>query len=280
MAAVYRLQDECFAHHPHTCSAGDEAHHRTQSFWTRETKSTLPLVKTHAVVSEVPYLCWLLEPWVIQPQVYERLLTDPPTTLRGVWTHSHDFIQLWRRLHPHIPITWVPNAMTFIPVDSRTLGLPLETRLSRRPCVIFSDKVHVPAHRWRQKILQRFRTRLEVYGTCTGGKPIVHKANVLSQYRFSVVMENNQTRGYFSEKLLDCFLTGCIPLYWGPPDIGLLFDTRALFTWNTEEELEHLLQNLSHRVVSETARRTNFLRALRYCSVECWWQRRQDTARL
>jgi len=41
---------------------------------------------------------------------------------------------------------------------------------------------------------------------------------------FSVAIENGQYETYFTEKLLDCFATGTIPVYLGAPDIGDYFN--------------------------------------------------------
>ena len=46
------------------------------------------------------------------------------------------------------------------------------------------------------------------------------KLDTLSEYRFSVCYENVQSiPGYITEKIFDCFLSGSIPIYWGPPNI-------------------------------------------------------------
>jgi len=51
--------------------------------------------------------------------------------------------------------------------------------------------------------------------------PIKKKLEVLSQYRFSICYENNSGMpGYISEKIFDCFAAGCLPVYWGAPNIA------------------------------------------------------------
>jgi len=36
-----------------------------------------------------------------------------------------------------------------------------------------------------------------------------------SQYRFVMAMENEQTAGYVTEKLMNAWVSGCVPIYWG-----------------------------------------------------------------
>ena len=47
---------------------------------------------------------------------------------------------------------------------------------------------------------------------------------------FSVAIENNVLRTYFTEKVLDCFATGTIPIYLGAPDIGDHFNIDGILT--------------------------------------------------
>ena len=48
-----------------------------------------------------------------------------------------------------------------------------------------------------------------------------HKREVLARTRFSICYENvRDVRGYITEKIFDCFFSGCVPVYWGAPDIA------------------------------------------------------------
>lgn len=47
-----------------------------------------------------------------------------------------------------------------------------------------------------------------------------HKKNVLTSTRFSICYENvGELPGYITEKIFDCFFSGCIPVYWGANNI-------------------------------------------------------------
>lgn len=45
------------------------------------------------------------------------------------------------------------------------------------------------------------------------------KLDVLGQYTFSICFDNTKVNGWITEKIFDCFVAGCIPVYWGAPDI-------------------------------------------------------------
>lgn len=45
------------------------------------------------------------------------------------------------------------------------------------------------------------------------------KREVMSDFKFAICFENCAFPGYVTEKIFDCFLAGCIPVYFGAPDI-------------------------------------------------------------
>jgi hypothetical protein len=53
-----------------------------------------------------------------------------------------------------------------------------------------------------------------------GEIPPLDKTRVLSGYRFAICFENTSFEGYITEKIFDCFVAGCIPVYSGAPDIA------------------------------------------------------------
>ena len=52
------------------------------------------------------------------------------------------------------------------------------------------------------------------YNNNVGGR-IKNKIKFLSSYKFSIAMENSECDGYISEKIVDSFLSGTIPIYYG-----------------------------------------------------------------
>ena len=47
------------------------------------------------------------------------------------------------------------------------------------------------------------------------GRNISNKIEFLKSYKFSISMENTEGNGYISEKIVDSFLAGTIPIYYG-----------------------------------------------------------------
>jgi len=63
---------------------------------------------------------------------------------------------------------------------------------------------------------------------------------------FSIAIENQKCDNFFTEKLVDCFSTNTVPIYYGTEDIGDYFDTRGMIIIDNISELEEVVKNLSH----------------------------------
>lgn len=49
---------------------------------------------------------------------------------------------------------------------------------------------------------------------------VAHKRDVLRRTRFAICYENvRDLPGYITEKIFDCFFSGCVPVYWGASNI-------------------------------------------------------------
>lgn len=78
--------------------------------------------------------------------------------------------------------------------------------------------------------------------------PVSSKWDVLKNYKFNYCYENMKNQnGYITEKILDSFIAGCVPIYWGASNItdyipaDCFIDRRA---FSSEEELYIFLRNI------------------------------------
>jgi hypothetical protein len=72
------------------------------------------------------------------------------------------------------------------------------------------------------------------------------KSELFLEYQYSLVIENNRTANYFTEKLIDCLMTKTIPIYWGCTNIEKWFDTTGWIILETTDvnELVEKCKNL------------------------------------
>lgn len=121
---------------------------------------------------------------------------------------------------------------------------------SKLVSMIFSYKQWNRYHSFRHEIYPKIENRVDGFGTGCG-KHIPLKAEGLNDYCFSIAMENFDSPGLFTEKILDCFLSGVIPIYYGTDDIGNYFNKEGFFTFKTYEELNEILNQLSFEKYQE-----------------------------
>ena len=97
---------------------------------------------------------------------------------------------------------------------------------------ITSNKYSIPGHRLRLQWVEMLKDRVDLYGR--GFNEIPNKEDGLCDYMFSIAIENAFYETYFTEKILDCFATGTIPVYLGTPDIGKYFNKDGIIDLTEE----------------------------------------------
>jgi len=150
-----------------------------------------------------------------------------------------------------------PNKTKFVPFGGGWIKKENQKihEKSKLTSIIYSSKTSYTGHKLRHQIAQNI-SGLDLYGNGSPN-PIVFKEEGLSDYMFSIVIENIKVKNYFTEKLIDCFLTGAIPIYWGCPNIGDYFDTEGMIIFDTFEELKTKLNNLTEEVYYNNMRLIN-----------------------
>ena len=136
-----------------------------------------------------------------------------------IFTHSKELLELDPRFK------WCPANGYWIK-DAKVY--PKSKMIS----FITSNKNFTQGHKKRLEWVQRIGDQVDLYGR--GFNPIENKEKGLCDYMFSVVIENGFYKSYFTEKILDCFATGTIPVYLGTPDIGNYFNKDGIIDLTEE----------------------------------------------
>ena len=77
-------------------------------------------------------------------------------------------------------------------------------------------------------------------------------AKLFSEYRFCLCMENINSEGYVTEKIVMAFLGGCIPVYYGSQNVFDVFNKNAFIYYNVENP-EPALQQVVYLESNQTA---------------------------
>ena len=103
----------------------------------------------------------------------------------------------------------------------------------------------------RANVANKFKHNISLYGSGSPNGQLNIKSKSLNEYMFSVAMENSIAQNYYTEKILDCFITGNIPIYRGCANIGDYFDKRGIITFDTLEELENILNSITKKTYED-----------------------------
>jgi hypothetical protein len=132
--------------------------------------------------------------------------------------------------------------------------------------MIASNKSLCPEHELRKYVIDKFKDDIDLYGR--GYLEIEDKSIGLNDYYFTICMENLTYSNGYSEKITDCFATGTIPIYYGSPDIGEVFNEDGII-WLTEEfSIDDLTPELYWSKIE--AVRDNYQRAINFPIAEDW----------
>jgi hypothetical protein len=110
---------------------------------------------------------------------------------------------------------------------------------------IASDNTRTEGHRLRHSLVARFSQEYEWDLWGREYKKFESKVDPLANYMYSIAIQNGRYETYFTEILTDPFLLRTIPIFWGAPDIGKIFNTNGFYIFNTESELQHILEKIS-----------------------------------
>ncbi|WOO39686.1 hypothetical protein [Rubellicoccus peritrichatus] len=140
---------------------------------------------------------------------------------------------------------------------------------SRNISIIASTKKYLPGHKLRFAMVDRFRDSIDgLFGQAF--EPVDRKIDGMRDFRFSIAIENCKEDFYFSEKLIDCFATATIPIYWGCPSIARFFDPQGIIAFNKPADLDKIIPQLGAEYYERClpAIRRNFTRAKAFQMVE------------
>jgi acetyltransferase-like isoleucine patch superfamily enzyme len=179
-------------------------------------------------------IAWLFEPPEYNPEPL-RLLSDP------AFGDRFDLILTWNEqlLGARPNFAFMPFGDCWIDAADRGIR-----EKSKSVSIIASDKRFMPGHELRHAVVEAYGDRLDgVFGR--GYLPVENKIEALGDYRYTVVIENVRRNWWFTEKLIDAFVTGTVPIYWGCPDIGRFFDPEGMIIVESLDDVGHALDIIS-----------------------------------
>jgi hypothetical protein len=260
------LIDTTFRHHPNCSVAGRS---QTEIKWNRE--HFLPgaptVVTDQSLLSSslsqlgTNVIAWTLESSAIQPKAIENLLALA-ANYQLVLTHNSQILEA------HNNSRFVPGGGVWIG-GSHAGGEVSINEKKILVSIISSKKMYTPLHRFRLAAALEARTFFPDVSVSIGSRRVI-SWELLKNHAFNVAIENYVDDHYFTEKILNCFATGTIPIYRGARNIDNYFNSDGIITFNSLSELRKILAKLDFKEYEDrfAAIKDNFNRVKNYLTIE------------
>lgn len=174
----------------------------------------------------------LLEPRSILKSTYEWIEKNH-NLFDLVLTHDKQLMRVDETKFAFCPTGcghWIPDD-----------GIKIHTK-SKNVSMFISEKVSTIGHNLRYDIRYRFHDKIDgIFGKAVGNY-IKRKIDGLRDYRFHIAVENAVISDYFTEKLIDPIITGCIPIYYGCPHVEHFFNPKGILQFNNIKELNEIFE--------------------------------------
>lgn len=195
-------------------------------------------------------IAWLLEPRAICSESY-AYIEDNYNKFDYVLTYDKTLLDS------------IDNAK-FMPYGSYWVE-KTDTCKMLKTSMISSSKNFAPGHQLRHQIYNTYRDEIDMFGSITG-KRIASKNEGLDNYMFSIAVENSIQDGYWTEKILDCFATKTIPIYWGSKTVCSFFNKDGILFFDNRDELKNIIESCTEEMYQNMldAVEDNFNRVSRF----------------
>jgi len=139
------------------------------------------------------------------------------------------------RFFPYAAKPWYRNGI----IDSKSDDL--FEKKSKNISIIASNKNTTKYHKIRREIAKKCRNLhlADSYGQFDGGTYLAEYDEAFSEYRYAIVIENNISDYYFTEKLTSCFASQTIPIYLGARKIDSFFNSDGIIKIN-ENDIDNI----------------------------------------
>lgn len=176
---------------------------------------------------------WICESKGIIPSQIEFIKNNKDIlqeTYKKIFVHDFNLLELGSNFAycpPAANHTWVTNR-----------GIHKKSKLVS---MVSSGKKMCGGHAYRNMKMEEFQSSkfpIDFYGRSFN--PFEKKEDVLNDYYFSITIENEKYSNYYTEKLMDCFATGTIPVYHGTPELPKMFNIEGIIVLDDLFDINNL----------------------------------------
>lgn len=233
------IKDSLFAH-----AFSSSGNHKPSFFeWDRTDQHDDFIFLTDSNVFDVSSIspnikkyAWLVESPFITPSSYEFVYKNY-NLFDKIFTHSTKILENCRNSF------FAPTGGCFLKDNE----IRYDYQKTKLISMMLSKKRFTPGQNFRHEIADKYKEYIDLMGRIYDHKTF-EKIDSCKDYAFSIVIENCKEDSYFTEKIIDCFLTGTVPIYWGCPSIHKFFNKNGFITFDSMNELESIITNENYLV--------------------------------
>ena len=141
------------------------------------------------------------------------------------------------------------------------------TRKTKNVSILSSDKLMCELHKFRYDLAYKCKREnlADTFGTFDGG-PMVKIADTLTDYRYSICIENEVQPYFFTERLISALAAQTIPIYLGATEIDKFFNPDGIIKITTKDDINEVLKKCTKEEYENRlpAILDNYKRALEY----------------
>lgn len=137
-----------------------------------------------------------------------------------------------------------------------------------------SNKSMCESHLKRKEIADKLKNKVDVLGDYLGPQRVTTK-DIYSKYKYSIVLENEHSYWYYTEKVINAFANKCIPIYYGGGRILELFNPKGIIIIDNLDDIEKIIDSIPPHYYEENidAVNENFELTKQYrCYEDCLYQ--------
>ena len=204
-------------------------------------------------------IAWSLESPAVHPHVHNNI-HHVSEKFNYIFCYREDLIQ-------QNPNKYIPNSPGGALIKDESISLHTDSK-TKGCSIVMSGKQTFPGHVLRHQI-QHYSgngSGIDFYGWGSPGGHIPDKIVALKDYMFHLTIENVRAPHYFTEKLIDCLVTGCVPIYYGSPNIDKYFNIDGFIQFTSFEEFLALKLKKEDFYKRQSAIEENFILAKKYLS--------------
>jgi hypothetical protein len=185
-------------------------------------------------------IAWLMEPKAVYQGGYNMISKQQPVK----YTMGYDYIMShninFLRQFPEKQRVFCPGSGSSLYEYEWKIYPKTKSILT-----VVGNKNTTEGHKFRHEVVEKFGDQIDVIGRSCAPFPPEKRAEMYAPYRFQIVVHNSAVEDYWTDILLDCFLTGTIPIVWKGDFLKKYFNEQGYFTFKKLRSLGFIISDLN-----------------------------------